>query len=49
MVKHRGKDGGVWGKCEEMMEIEGWAGWIFVVHTFSIILTQLEALAQEWN
>lgn len=29
--------------AEEMMEIDGWAGWIFVVHTFSIIL-ELEAL-----
>lgn len=35
--------------AEEMMEIEGWAGWIFVVGTFSIILTQLEALTQEQN
>jgi len=36
--------------AEEMIEeIEHLARCIFVVHTFSIILTQLEALTLEWN
>lgn len=40
----------VFGKNDkEILEIEGWSVQVFAVHVFGIILTQLQALSQEWN